>query len=291
MTKIWRFLAFGIIALLLLGFIVYTFLSVAKKPQAPQDIEADKIPRKVYGRIEPRNGEVYVSPNVAKRVIAIHLQEGDSVMKGQKLCTLEGKVEKTRLQAALARVKVQRKTAEISNDEFLRKMKLFETDTITDFEYSQIKLRKELDDIKIDMLKREAATMQALYEQLTLRSPIRGRVYKFDVKLGETLHAGDNTKIVLGSYDLQVTLYIESFWINHLPLDTSYNVYDSETGKYIGKGKILSRSPYLDTKKLRTEDPNERIDIRFQKVIMDLETKRESIPIGLQVTAEIPLDN
>ncbi|MDY7031944.1 MAG: hypothetical protein SVY10_08545 [Thermodesulfobacteriota bacterium] len=288
MKKFWRVLAFGIIAVLVLGFNVYTFLLVSKKPKAPREIEVGKIPRKAYGRVEPRGGEVYVSPNVTKRVLAIHLQEGDSVRKGQRLCTLERKVEKTRLQAALARVKVQEKQAEISRDEFFRKMKLIETNTITDFEYSQIKLRKELDEVKTEMLKREAATVQALLEQLTLRSPIRGRIYKLDVKLGETLRAGDNTKIILGSDDLQVTLYVESFWINQLLPSTFYSVYDSETGESIGKGKILSRSPYLDTKKLRTEDPDERIDTRFQKVVMDLETERESVPIGLQVTVEIP---
>jgi multidrug resistance efflux pump len=52
---------------------------------------------------------------------------------------------------------------------------------------------------QIAVAEAEATLEAARLDDLFLRSPIDGIVYKFDVRLGETRSPGDNTKIVLGS--------------------------------------------------------------------------------------------
>jgi len=80
---------------------------------------------------------------------------------------------------------------------------------IQNFSYNQSRLKSELDTNSIAVAEREAELAKAQLEELRLKVPIDGMVYKFDVRLGETLSAGDNTRIILGDNDLWVRLFVE----------------------------------------------------------------------------------
>jgi hypothetical protein len=112
-------------------------------------------------------------------------------------------------------------------------------------------------------------------------------VYKFDVRLGETLAAGDNTRIILGSPDLWIRLYVESYWLDRITLGSRYNVFHSETSELLGSGEVIYKSPYVGKRDTRTEDVQERFDTKFQEVVLSLKKEKEIIPIGLSVVAEL----
>jgi multidrug efflux pump subunit AcrA (membrane-fusion protein) len=267
----------------LVFFIVSTIASINKAPLAAVPPDPGSAPVRVYGKIEPEGGAVKMSLPGGKRVLASYVTEGDEVRPGQKLCLFENSVEEARFNTALARVEAQKKAAEISLDEFLRKKKLFDTNIVPEFDYLVSLRKKELDEINVKVAAREADFAKAQLDTLTLTSPLDGKVYRFDLRPGESYRDGDDTRILLGKPGLQVRLYVEVFWIGRLKVDGTYEVYNSETDEPLGTGRIVSQAPTLGPKRVQSEDPREREDTSFQEVVMALEPSQAFIPIGLTV--------
>jgi len=269
----------------LINFMFTSFIKSSKPPQVAKPPVLPETPARVYGKIEPAGREVYVSPPMTKRVIAIYVKEGDMVKKGQALCSLESEVETAQVNLTLSKIESARKTLEITQDDFKRKKNLYVQKTDSEFSYTQSRLKSELDANSIAVAEREAQLAKAQLEELQLKSPIDGMVYKFDVRLGETLAAGDNTRIILGAKDLWVRLFVESYWLDRVKPGAQYKVYNSETSKLIGPGKILFALPYVGRRDFRTEDSQERFDTKFQEVVLALDDKQGEAPIGLSVMA------
>jgi hypothetical protein len=112
-------------------------------------------------------------------------------------------------------------------------------------------------------------------------------VYKCDVRLGETLSAGDNTRIILGSPDLWVRLFVEAYWKDRVTVGSEFSIYNSETDEQIGVGTVIFKAPYMGRRNFRTEDSQERFDTKFQEVVLELVSSKEDVPIGLSVIAEL----
>jgi len=62
-------------------------------------------------------------------------------------------------------------------------------------------------------------------------------------------------------------------------------VSDPETGRGLGSGRVVSLSPYVGGRTVRTEDPKERFDAEYQVAIVELDTT--GLPLGLNVVAEV----
>ena len=269
----------------LINFMLTSFVKSSKPPQVAKPPVLPETPARVYGKIEPAGREVYVSPPMTKRVVAIYVKEGDMVKKGQALCSLESEVETAQVNLTLSKIESAKKTLEITQDDFKRKKNLYVQKTDSEFSYTQSRLKSELDANSIAVAEREAQLAKARLEELQLKSPVDGMVYKFDVRLGETLTAGDNTRIILGAQDLWVRLFVESYWLDRVKPGSQYKVYNSETNKLIGSGKVVFALPYVGRRDFRTEDSQERFDTKFQEVVLALDDKQGEAPIGLSVMA------
>jgi len=269
----------------LVNFMFTSFVKSSKPPQVAKPPVLPETPARVYGKIEPAGREVYVSPPMTKRVVAIYVKEGDVVKKGQVLCSLESDVETAQVNLALAKIETAKTALEITQDDFKRKKNLYLQKTDSEFSYTQSRLKLQQDADSIAVAEREAQLARARLEELQLKSPIDGMVFKFDVRLGETLAAGDNTRIILGGKDLWVRLFVESYWLDRVKPGSQYKVYNSETNKLIGSGKVILALPYVGRRDFRTEDSQERFDTKFQEVVMALDDTQSEAPIGLSVMA------
>jgi RND family efflux transporter MFP subunit len=270
----------------LVNFMFTSFVKSSKPPQVAKPPVLPETPARVYGKIEPAGREVYVSPPMTKRVVAIYVKEGDMVTKGQVLCLLESEVETAQLNLTLAKIETAKKALEITQDDFKRKKNLYAQKTDSEFSFTQSRLKSEQDANSIAVAEREAQLAKARLEELQLKSPIDGMIYKFDVRLGETLAAGDNTRIILGGKDLWVRLFVESYWLDRVKPGSQYKVYNSETNKLIGAGKVIFALPYVGRRDFRTEDSQERFDTKFQEVVLTLDDRQsDATPIGLSVMA------
>ena len=271
----------------ILSFIVYSFVTSSPPPKAVQPPPLDESPARVYGTIEPAGREVFVSPPINREVMHVYVKEGERVTQGKTLCSLDNDVEWSQLRLAETKVETAQKVLEISRDEMKRKKNLYNKKVDSEYGYTQSRLKVELDLSNLGVALKEAELAKTRLEQLQLKSPIDGIVYKFDVRIGETLTAGDNTRIILGSPELWVRFYVESFWLDRIALGTRYSIFHSETGESLGTGEVIYKAPYVGRRDFRTEDIQERFDTKFQEVVLLLKKEKDVIPIGLSVVAEL----
>ena len=271
----------------ILSFIVYSFVTSSPPPKAVQPPPLDESPARVYGTIEPAGREVFVSPPITREVMHVYVKEGERVKQGQTLCSLDNDVEWSQLRLAETKVETAQRALEISRDEMKRKKNLYNKKVDSEYGYTQSRLKVELDLSNLGVALKEAELAKTRLEQLQLKSPIDGIVYKFDVRIGETLTAGDNTRIILGSPELWVRFYVESFWLDRIALGTRYSIFHSETGESLGTGEVIYKAPYVGRRDFRTEDIQERFDTKFQEVVLLLKKEKDVIPIGLSVVAEL----
>jgi multidrug efflux pump subunit AcrA (membrane-fusion protein) len=290
MKKNLRNIGLTLIVVLGLLYIIINIERSSPKMDAADPPVLIQSPARVYGTIEPEGREVFLTAPLTRQIISIYVDEGDTVEKDQKLCTLENDVEKAQLSAALARVNLSRKALAISKDKFLRNISLYKDKVITEYEYTQSKLKMELDSLDLLTAQKEAELAKARLDQLDLKSPIDGIVYKFDVRLGESLPEGDNSRIILGKSDLWVRLFVEAFWMERIKIGDAFQIKNAETNENIGTGTVISKTPYLGGKVFRTNDPYERFDTKYQEVILKLKTEKKNIPLGLSILAEIQPD-
>jgi RND family efflux transporter MFP subunit len=276
---------FWVVAVVVVFFVVFAVLRSAPRKSAPVPPNLADAPARVYGTVEPLGGPVYVAAQVSRSIARIVAREGDTVRAGQPLAELESSVEQVQVRAALDRAAAAEKTAALSRETFERAAGLHRTKGISEQDYRQALLKAGLDSANAAAAKADAALARAQLEQLTLRSPVDGLVYKLDVRLGQTLAAGDDSKIIVGATGQQARMFVESFWLDRVRVGDEYEVRDSETNRDLGAGRVTSLSPYVGGRTVRTEDTRERFDAEYQIAVLELDTA--GLPLGLNVVAEI----
>ncbi len=278
-----------LVTLAALFFIVSSLKNSSEPPKVAPPVKLADAPMRLYGLVEPAGREVLVGPPMSKRVTEIFVREGDRVKAGQRLCDLESNVEQKQVSLAEAKMALSQKALELSNDDLNRTRSLYKKNVDSEYVFTQAKLQNAMELKRLRVSGSELDVAKAKLEETILRSPVDGLVYKFDIRMGETLQAGDNSKIIIGAAGLWVRLAVESFWRGRVKPGGEYAVYDSETRQYLGLGRVLSRTPYMGRRNYRTEDTQERFDTKFQDVILELEPDpgQNDIPIGLSVIAEL----
>ena len=271
-----------IVVVFFVGFAVKRSAPVKSAPVPPKLADA---PARVYGTVEPLGGAVYVSAQVPRAVARIAAREGDTVKAGQPLVVLESAVEGAQVHAAFDRAAAAEKAYAISREAYERAAGLFTSKGISEQEFRQALLKAGLDSANYGAAQADAELARAQLEQLTLKSPVGGIVYKLDLRLGQTLAAGDDSKITVGSPRQQARMFVESFWLGRLKVGDNCKVFDSETGRELGTGRAVSLSPYVGGRTVRTDDVKERFDAEYQVVVLELDTA--GLPLGLNVVAGI----
>jgi len=216
----------------------------------------------------------------------------------------EGLTENRALQVAVQRVRELEARLDLILDALKRIGPLSKTGAVAETEYTQKALEAELvrkqiatassqaviehsqKSLEAELLRRQIETAQAEAElrkreldTLTLRSPIQGRLYKFDVRIGEQLTPQDYQRIVIGKPGKQVRLFVEGFWLDRIRIDDVFQVQDAETMRKIGFGKVVAVSEYVGARDFRSEDTFERLDTKYAQAILQVEGTA-SVPLG-----------
>jgi len=272
-------------AVVVIFFVVVAVLRSAPGKSAPVPPKLADAPARIYGTVEPLGGPVYVAAQTPRSVSRIVAREGDTVQAGATLVVLESAVEEAQVHAAFDRASAAEKAYAISREAFVRAAGLYATKGISEQEFRQAQLKAGLDSANYGAAQADAALARAQLDQLTLRSPVDGRIYKLDVRLGQTLAAGDDSKIIVGATRQQARMFVESFWLNRLRVGDECEIRDSETSRELGLGRVVSLSPYVGDRTVRTEDTRERFDAEYQIAVLELDTA--GLPLGLNVVAEV----
>lgn len=216
----------------------------------------------------------------------------------------EGPNENRALRVAVQRVRELEARLDLILDDLKRKKPLSKTGAVSELEYTQKALEAELvrkqiatassqavieysqKSLEAVRLRRQIETAQAEVELrkrqldiLTLRSPIQGHLYKFDIRIGEQFTPQDYQRIVIGKPGKQVRLFVESFWLDRVRIGDVFQVQDAETMRPIGFGKVVAVSEYVGARDFRSEDTFERLDTKYAQAILQVEGTT-SVPLG-----------
>jgi multidrug efflux pump subunit AcrA (membrane-fusion protein) len=280
----------SVLILVLVGIVgvSYTLVSLRKAAAPPEPSRSPSLaeaPVRLYGRVEPLGREVFVGPLQPRRVSQIIVREGQSVKSGQVLLELESDVERQDVQVAKERVMELERRLDMILDELRRKEQLFPSGAISEVDYSQKTLEQKFLRQQIATAKAEVERRERELARLTLRAPVDGQVYKFDVRLGELLAPQDYQRIVLGKREKQIRIFVESFWLDKVHVGDRFTVRDGETLRDIGEGTVIDISEYVGARDFRTEDSLERLDTKYAQAILQMEGNTD-IPLGKLVLCE-----
>ncbi|MBP7868155.1 MAG: biotin/lipoyl-binding protein [Acidobacteria bacterium] len=266
-----------------------------------QDVSAGQVLCELEQDVERQGLEVAVSSvKEFEERLNILLDE----LKGNLPLPGEGPADTRALRVSVLRVRELETRLDLVLDELKRKAPLTGTGAVAEVEFTQKTLEAELirrqiatassqaaleysqKSLEADLLRRQIETARAEakrkkreLDNLSLRSPVQGRLYKFDVRLGEQLTPQDYQRIVIGKPGKQVRLFVESFWHDRVRTGDVFQVQDADTRRSIGAGKVVAVSGYVGSRDFRSEDTFERLDTKYTQAILQLEGTA-SVPLG-----------
>ncbi|MCE5317139.1 MAG: efflux RND transporter periplasmic adaptor subunit [Parachlamydia sp.] len=282
-----RYLKIALIVLAICAILTYVGITLAKvvpttTPIVPPDLQT--APFKMYGVVEPAGRAVFISPPLQKRVEAILVHVGDPVKKGQPLMILDQVEEKARVARSLAEVQARKAELAISEDKWKRNKPLFAQQVVNEYDFMQSELDMISKRAQVEVAEKILMEAQAVLDQLTLKSPIDGKIYRQDVRLGEAFRPGDRSFIV-GKDQLWVNLRVDSFWIDRVEKGR-YKIYHADTKQYLGSGELIRTGLFMGPPNFYIEDPTVMVEIKYQEAFITLEPVMPNLPIELVVYAE-----
>lgn len=275
-----------LVAVVGLNYIRLSIQKASTPPKLGKEPSLDNTPVRVYGIVEPLGREVYIGPLQPKRVIEVAVKEGDVVKMNDLLIRLDDELERKTLMIAESRLEEAIKRLDILQDDLVIKRELIKSKSIAEFELSQIELQAKLQEQQIETARAEIELQKAQLAKLNLRSPIKGVVYKMDIRVGEQITPQDYSRIVVGKNEKQVRVFVEAFWRNRIKINDKVLIKDGTTQELIGKGTVTSVLPYMGARDFRTEDLLERIDTKYQQLIVIVDSGSDA-PMGLLVQCEL----
>jgi multidrug resistance efflux pump len=277
--------------------------------QEGQEVSAGQVLCELEQEVERQSLEVAVSrarEAEARRNLVLDELKRTMPLSG------EGLAGQRALRVAVQRLGELKARLDLVLDELNRKKRLLQSNAIAEQEYSQKALEAEVlrrqiatatsqavseysqKSLEERLLRRQIETARAEVElrrreleTFTLRSPIHGRLYKFDVRLGEQLTPQDHRRIVIGSLKKQVRLFVEAFWLDKVRVGDVFQVQDVDTMRTIGSGRIVAVSEYVGARDFRSEDTFERLDTKYAQAILEMEDA-PSVSLGKLVLCVRP---
>lgn len=229
------------------------------------------------GRVEARSEAVVRAKGVG-RVLKYMKKEGDWADEGAPVVLLDQDLERSALHEA---------EAELFQCEsrFKRNKPLHDEKVISD---------QEFDDIdgayRLAQARRDKAA--AALEERTVRAPFAGRILKTYLESGESIQARaeDAPLFVIGdTRGLKVRAEVDEQDIGRLAAGGEAEIRADAFPDDLFSGRVAQTSGILGRKKLRSDDPRERMDAKVLEVMIDLDPSPRLKP-GVTVEVKIAAD-
>jgi multidrug efflux pump subunit AcrA (membrane-fusion protein) len=218
----------------------------------PRQLDGAQALMRLYGVVEPRGGPVRLSAPVTRPVVKVYVREGDTLYDGQELVELERSAEAGQMRAARAQLDSARQAhgrgrmAEGEEREG-RGQKLEARAPSAEVEGRGQEAegggrRSEgvaaEDSAELAAARARLARAVAEWARLTLDAPMPGVVYRLDVRVGETLAAGDDSKVVMGPAERQVLLYVGPLGRDLVAAGQTLELHACGSGARLGLARV-----------------------------------------------------
>jgi RND family efflux transporter MFP subunit len=174
---------------------------------------------------------------------SVHFKEGDKVKKDQLLFKIDPRSFQAQVDQAAAAVKNSEVQLDKANETFQRMKKLFEKKSTSELEYIRAKASRDKAVAELSGTKALLKEAKLDLEYTEVKSPISGRIGKFEINVGNLVGDGQAT--------LLTTV------VSFSPIFAYFNMSEQELLRFIRKRQKKNR-----TKKLSVED-KEKIPVKL----------------------------
>ena len=176
----------------------------------------------IQGKVQG-DEDVNISPESVGNVTEVLVREGDHVVKGQVLATLNDRITRQ----SMAEVQNQ---LELATDLYNKQKNLWDQKIGSEVQYLTAKSNKE-------SLEKRLATMQQQLDMLRIKSPINGTVDMVNIKLGQSVAPGMACFRVVNLELLKVVGEVAESYIDKVHNGDSVKIYFPDFDKEI-KSKV-----------------------------------------------------
>lgn len=278
------------LALLLLGATVAQVYATRTKPPATPAavIAANKTPRVVAeGRVVTYPGaEVVVGTDVSGTIDRLHVEEKDTVRKGDVIAVIEAHDTRAALSVARARVGEAEADIRLFEAEVARAQHLFNEDVGSKQAWD--KAERDLDSARARRAsaKSEVQRLEALVGKTIITAPIDGVVIARNVHRGETVAEGDELLTIANLDKTRVEAEIDEFDVARVQLGAPVTV-NAEGFDKGWRATIEEIPDSVVNRRIKPQDPSKPIDTRVLLVKIAF---AEETPLKLGQRVEVRID-
>lgn len=293
-------LAFG-----LFGFAVLKALSQPERSGAEPALAAPETPFAAtvagVGVIEPKGEAIAIGTNLLGIATAVHVEAGDAVRVGDPLFTIDDRAARAELALARAQADSARVGLEDARDQFERARRSFEQKATSDADATRKRFGVQAAETRLAEARARVAAIETEIARLTVTSPIAGRVWRVDLRVGEFAQAGPQASpfVVLGD-DSRLHVRVE------IDQTDAHRVRSSAAAEGALRGDSGRRfplafvrfEPLVKPKRALSGDGTERVDTRVLEALyalgedappvfvgQQMDVFIEALPLGIETTA------
>ncbi len=265
-----------------LAFLVFTLVSVTKS-RIPQPRDATIAPPSApfhhkiagLGIVESETRNINVGSHTPGVVSKIHVHEGDMVLKGDQLFSIDDSEIKAELNHAKAKLSI----AQINYEDLSHHLNLFEG--IKDkraISYSDLSAKRfaaKKAHAQMVEAKTHLKVVESRFNKLTVKSPVEGHILQINAKLGEFLNNNTATPIIVGHLgNMRVRVEIDETDIQRVDQDAqAVGILRGNTEIKIPL-KFLKYSPYIMPKLNLSNRVSEKIDTRVIELLYSFDNSK-----------------
>lgn len=229
--------------------LVISFFTVALFAAGPSIVETTKL---VKGEVNPLQEFVGTLKFDRNSVLAaqnsgvvksINFEVGDIVKKGKTLVVIDSDLLKAQINALEAKLKAGKDNLNNSSKDYERYKKLLESKTISQKEYDDALLKRDISSNNLTELEANLKELEIQNSKKSIKAPFAGIVVKKSVNLGEWVNSGTPVASIIDTSKAEITFNIPLNVYEGLKKGEDYDVV---VGEKIIKAKLNAAIPQGD---------------------------------------------
>ena len=227
-------------------------------PERVVTVSSTTVKKKTIPEVVPGVGSLRaieistMAPEVAGNVIGRYFEDGQRVLKGDILYTLDRRTQEAQLESTQVRLAEQQWVWE-------RMKILAETQAASDAEVAETAYA-------IEGLTAEVAQQQAVVDKLTIRSPYEGRVAIHMVDVGTYANVGDQLVKVVNDSVMLVDYELPTSWLPKLKVGQGVTLVTDADPDREYSGRVTAINPFVNANtrsiQVRAQVPNPDFSLR-----------------------------
>ncbi len=270
------------------------------------------------GRVEPEGKIIALASEVTGIVTQVFKSEGDSVLAGEAIISINPSVKQAEL--ALAQSKIGTKQAQIQVDiaalekakteiknlqlnvERSKRLVAKGAETKQTLDDAETKLSTQQEEIArlqktiivsqnaVNELNKEIALRNSELSRLTIKAPSNGVLLNMEAQAGESISAGNSFADFAPKGALVMVCEVDELYADNVKLGNKVNIRNQGSTITIAGGEVIYTAPYLKKKSLFSDAVGDSEDRRVREVKVKI-TSGKPLLINSRLEAAIQLTN